>query len=317
MAPDEVRFDGRAILVTGSGRGLGRSHATLLASRGAKLLVADSGVDVDGSGGDASVAELVADEIRSAGGEAVACTVNLAEEKGAARAVATCVDTFGRIDGIIHNASSVPRLAPVADLPSEDFDLCMRVNVYGGFWLTRAAWPHMAEHGYGRIVYTTSGAFYGSPGAIAYGAAKSALIGLARGFAAAGTPAGIRVNVLAPSARTRMHGTSDPASPYMAWLFRTMVAEKVSTGAAYLVSEACGLTGEILSFEGGHISRVMLAENEGFFGTGDTIEEVRDAVPTVLADTRYVYPKTLNERMLWSAEKFGVADLAGAKESWA
>jgi NAD(P)-dependent dehydrogenase (short-subunit alcohol dehydrogenase family) len=192
----------------------------------------------------------------------------------------------------------------------------MRVNVYGGFWLTRAAWPHMTEQGYGRVVYTTSGAFYGSPGAIAYGAAKSAFIGLARAFAVAGAPAGIRVNVLAPSARTRMHGTADPSSPYMAWLFRTMAAEKVSTGAAYLVSEDCDLNGEILSFEGGHISRVTLAENEGFFGTGDTIEEVRDAVPGVVADTRYVYPKTLNERMLWSAQKFGVADLPGAKESW-
>jgi NAD(P)-dependent dehydrogenase (short-subunit alcohol dehydrogenase family) len=288
----------------------------LLASRGAKLVVADSGVNVDGSGGDASVAELVAEEIRSAGGEAVACTVNLADEKGAIGAVAACVDAFGRIDGIIHNASSVPRPAPIADLPSDDFDLCMRVNAYGAFWLTRAAWPQMAGQGYGRVVYTTSGAFYGSPGAVAYGAAKSALIGLARAFAVAGTPAGIRVNVLAPSARTRMHGTADPSSPYMAWLFQTMVAEKVSTGAAYLVSEACELNGEILSLEGGHISRVTIAENEGYFGAGDTIEEVRDAVPAVVADPRYVHPKTLNERMLWSAEKFGVADLPGAKESW-
>ena len=316
MPTDEIRFDGRAILVTGAGRGLGRSHALLLASRGAKLVVADSGVSVDGRGGDASVAELVAGEIRAAGGEAVACAANLAEEKGAISAVAACVDAFGRIDGLIHNASSVPRSGPVEQLPSDDFDLCMRVNVYGGFWLTRAAWPHMAGQEYGRVVYTTSGAFFGSPGAIAYGAAKSAFIGMARGFAAAGAPAGIRVNVLGPSARTRMHGTADPSSPYMAWLFKTMTAEKVSTGAAYLVSEACDLTGEILSFEGGHISRLAIAENEGFFGTGDTIEEIRDAVPAVLADTRYFYPKTLNERMLWSAEKFGVADLPGARESW-
>jgi len=103
----------------------------------------------------------------------------------------------------------------------------------------------MVGQGYGRIVYTTSGAFYGSPGAIPYGAAKSAFIGLARAFAVTGASAGIRVNALAPSARTRMHGTADPASPYMAWLFRTMAAEKVSTGAAYLVSEACDVTGEV------------------------------------------------------------------------
>jgi NAD(P)-dependent dehydrogenase (short-subunit alcohol dehydrogenase family) len=119
----------------------------LLASRGAKVMVADSGVNVDGSGGDASVAKLVVDEIRTAGGEAVACDVNLTDEQGARSAAATCVDAFGRIDGIIHNASSVPRPAPIEDLPSEDFDLCMRVNVYAGFWLTRAAWPHMVGPG--------------------------------------------------------------------------------------------------------------------------------------------------------------------------
>ncbi|SEO69752.1 SDR family NAD(P)-dependent oxidoreductase [Trujillonella endophytica] len=316
MSGNEVRFDGRSILVTGAGRGLGRAHALLLASRGAHVVVADSGVEMNGAGGDVAVADAVVDEIRSAGGTAVACAADLASEDGSIRAVASCVESFGRLDAIIHNASSVPRPLPVERLSSAEFDLCMRVNVYAGFWLTRAAWPHMAERGFGRIVYTTSGAMYGSAGAIAYAAAKSAFIGLARSFAVAGKPHGINVNVLAPSARTRMHGTGDPTTPYMDWLLRTMVAEKVSIGAAYLVSEECDFSGEVLSFEGGHISRVTLAENEGFFGPGESIEEVRDAAPAVLADSRYVHPRTLNERMLWSAEMFGVAESLDAAKVW-
>lgn len=312
---DEIRFDGRVVLVTGAGRGLGRSHALLLSSRGAKVVVADSGVEVNGTGGSSAVAEDVVDEIRTAGGEAVACTADLSTEDGSTAAIETCVETFGRIDGFVHNASTVPRHAPVEQLATEDFDLCMRVNVYAAFWLTRAAWAHMAGAGYGRIVYTTSGAFYGSPAGFAYAAAKAAHFGLARSFAAAGAPHGILVNVLAPSARTRMHDNA-AATPYMEWLLQTMVPEKVSIGAAFMVSEACDFSGEVLSFEGGHISRVTIAENEGFFGPGESIEEVRNAVPQVLADERFVYPKNLNERMLWSAELFGVAERLRAADAW-
>jgi NAD(P)-dependent dehydrogenase (short-subunit alcohol dehydrogenase family) len=315
MANDEVRFDGRGILVTGAGRGIGRSHALLLASRGARVVVSDSGVEVNGDGGDTSVADAVVDEIRSAGGEAVACATDLSTEEGSIKAVETCVDAFGRVDGIIHNASTVPRAAPVEQLATHDFDLCMRVNVYCAFWLTRTAWPHMVAQDGGRIVYTTSGAFYGSSGAFAYAAAKSAYIGLARAFAAAGAPHHIRVNLLAPSAVTRMH--VDPnSSPYMQWLHKTMAPQKVSIGAAYMVSDACELSGELLSFEGGHFSRVSLAENEGVMGLGESIEEIRDAAPQVLADKRYIYPTNLNERMLWSAELFGVAEELGVRHLW-
>jgi NAD(P)-dependent dehydrogenase (short-subunit alcohol dehydrogenase family) len=315
MANGEVRFDGRAILVTGAGRGMGRTHALLLASRGAKVVVADSGVEVNGDGGDASVADAVVGEIRSAGGKAIGYAADLASEDGSTRAIETCVETFGTIDGFIHNASTVPRHAPIDQLATHDFDLCMRVNIYAAFWLTRAAWPHMVDQRYGRIVYTTSGAFFGSPGAFAYAAAKSAYIGLARSFAVAGAPHGVRVNILAPSAGTRMHGTL-PQTAYMDWLYRTMTPEKVSIGAAYMVSETCDMNGEMLSFEGGHISHIALAENEGFFGPGESVEEVRDATAQVLADTRYIYPKNLSERMLWSAGLFGVDETLGAREAW-
>src|SRR5262245_20485753 len=110
MPQGEVRFDGRAILVTGAGRGIGRSHALLLGSRGAKVVVADNGSGLHGEGGSSGPADSVVAEIKAAGGEAVACTVNLATEAGSNDAVAATVKAFGRIDGILHNASNVPDL---------------------------------------------------------------------------------------------------------------------------------------------------------------------------------------------------------------
>lgn len=315
MPSNQVRFDDRVILVTGGGRGLGRSHALLLASRGAKIVVADSGVEVSGAGGSASVAEAVVEEIRSAGGEAAACAADLSTEDGSIAAVQSCLTAFGRIDGIIHNASTVPAPATVEALSTHEFDLCMRVNAYAGFWLTRAAWPHMVEQQYGRIVYTTSGAIFGSAGGVAYAAAKSAYIGLMKSFAVQGAPLGIYLNALAPSARTRMtEGVQ--SSPYMDWLLGTMVPEKVSIGAAYLVSEACQVQGEMLSFEGGHMSKIALAENTGILGPGESIEEIREGVSQVVDDPRYIYPKNLNERMLWSAELFGLDESIGARQAW-
>ncbi len=311
----EIRLDGRSVIVTGAGRGLGRSHALLLAARGASVLVADSGVDVDGDGGDTEVAESVAQEIRAAGGSAEPYSADLATEDGAVRAVDACVAAFGRVDGILHNASTVPPPATLEDFPTSDFDLCMRVNVYAGFWMTRTAWPHMVREGFGRIVYTTSGAFYGTPAGFAYAAAKTSYFGLARCLAVAGEPHGILTNVLGPSARTRMHGSLQ-GSAYMEWLGNTMTAEKVSVGAVFMMSDACDFNGEILQFEGGHVSRVALAENEGFLGSGESVEEVRDAMPGVLADERFIYPKNLSERMLWSARLFGADELQGVQEAW-
>lgn len=156
MAQGDIRFDGRAVLVTGGCRGLGRTHALLLASKGAKVVVADHGVAMDGESPDRGPAHAVVVEIEAAGGVAVACTADLATEAGAMQAVQTSLDAFGRIDGIVHNASTVPDLTPADRLSTHDIDLVMRVNAYAGMWLARAAWPHMVARKLGRILYTTS-----------------------------------------------------------------------------------------------------------------------------------------------------------------
>lgn len=304
MNDSPIRFDGRTILITGAGRGLGRTHALLLAARGAQVVVADNGVSLDGEGHDTGPAASVVDEILAAGGKAVACTADLATEAGSQQAVARAMDAFGSIDGLIHGATTVPALVPAAELSTEALDKVMRVNAYAGMWLARAAWPFMQRQKYGRIVYTTSAGIYGAEYNAPYAAAKAACIGIARCLAVEGERDGILVNVIAPSAKTR---TTEGflQSAYAQWLFRTMPPEKVSVGAAWLVSEKCSITGEILSLGGGRIGRVTLAETDGVMGSGESIEEVDAMIPGVMADTGGFHPRNLAERSARVSSLFG------------
>lgn len=291
----EIRLDGRVILVTGAGRGLGRAHARELAARGARVIVADNGVGMAGEAPDAGPAATVTAEIVAAGGEALACTIDLARESGAQQAVDLAVSTHGRIDGVLHNASTVPDLTPVDDLSTEALDRVLDINVKAGLWLARAAWPHFVAQGHGRLLYTTSAAVFGAAGNAAYAAAKGAIIGMVRCLAIDGAPHGIRVNAIAPSAHTRMT-EAFLAPDYVEWLRRTMPPEKAAGAAALLMSEACPLTGEILGLGGGRVSRITLAESEGVMLAEPSAEAVRDALPAILADTALFHPATLAER---------------------
>ena len=160
----ELRFDGRVAIVTGAGGqdpSLGRSHATLLAERGAKVVVNDLGVGPDGRGIMRANAQQVADEIRAAGGEAVPDQHSVAEEEGARSVVATALDTWGRLDIVVNNAG-VCFMAHFDKISSADIRQIIDVHLMGTLWMCRAAWPHMREAGYGRIVNTTSGAMFGA-----------------------------------------------------------------------------------------------------------------------------------------------------------
>ncbi len=269
-------------------------HAMTLAARGAKIVVADNGTALDGEGNSSGPADDVVAEIRAAGGEAVVCTADISTEAGSTEAVEACVKAFGRIDGILHNASTSPNLSSVAELSSRDTDIVMRVNAYAGMWMTRAAWPYMVKQNYGRIVYTTSAAAFGTYGDVHYAAAKAAMIGVMRCIAPEGANHGITVNLIAPSARSRMTELFNP-SPYADWFFKKMPPEKVTIGAAYLMSEACTVNGEIFSLGGGRIARITLAEAEGVLDL-ETIEDVAAAMPRVMADPSFFFPKNLSER---------------------
>ena len=307
MTTSEIRFDERVFVVTGAGRGLGRAYAGLLASRGAKVVVADNGAAMNGASGVPGAAHAVAADIRSKGGQATPCAADLATEAGSQEAIEAALQVYGRIDGILHNASTVPELRATDLLSSADLEIVMRINAFAGLWLARGAWPHMMRQGYGRMLYTTSVGIYGQEGTAPYCAAKGAMIGIMRALADEGGTHGILVNVIAPSARTRMTERF-LSSAYGEWLLDTMPPEKASMAAAFLMSEACTLNGEILTLGGGRIGHMVLGESEGVIGTGASIEEAHDMIPAVLEATDFFYPKSVAERSARVAAMFGFVD---------
>ena len=179
----EIRFDGRTVIVTGAGNGLGRCYAKQFAARGARVVVNDLGGSSFGDGADKAAANIVVDEIREAGGEAVA---NYDSVTDGEKIVQTAIDTYGRVDIVINNAG-ILRDSSFHKMEDRDWDLVFEVHVRGAYKVTRAAWPHMREQGYGRIVFTASAAgLYGNFGQANYSAAKLALHGLSQTLAMEG-----------------------------------------------------------------------------------------------------------------------------------
>ena len=250
----ELRFDGRVVIVTGAGRGIGRSHALLLAAKGARVVVADYGVGIDGGGSTPEPAEDVVKEIKDAGGEAVAHYASVADELGAKAIVDTAIDAFGRLDIVINNAGiHDPALFDAASV--EQFQKMFGVHFFGSLFVSRAAWPHFVEVGYGRIVNTVSEAMLGGiPELTSYGSAKGAVFGLTRNLATEGSAHGIRVNALAPRAYTRMSAShAEALSEFFAMpqdvmdeINAAMPPELCAPAAAFLSHESCPLNGEVL-----------------------------------------------------------------------
>jgi NAD(P)-dependent dehydrogenase (short-subunit alcohol dehydrogenase family) len=197
-------FSGRVAIVTGAGGGLGRQHALALAARGAKVLVNDLGGAVDGSGGSAGAAQKVVDEIRAAGGEAIANGASVTDFAAVQAMVQQAVDAWGRVDVLVSNAG-ILRDKSFAKMDLADFRLVLDVHLMGAVHCCKALWPVMTQQKYGRIVLTTSSSgLYGNFGQANYGAAKMALVGLMQTLAIEGMKNDIRVNCLAPTATTRM-----------------------------------------------------------------------------------------------------------------
>jgi NAD(P)-dependent dehydrogenase (short-subunit alcohol dehydrogenase family) len=254
----QVELDGRVAVVTGAGGGLGRSHALLLAGRGAKVVVNDLGGSRDGSGAGSAMADAVVDEIVAAGGEAVANYDSVATPEGGAAIVASALDAFGRVDIIVNNAG-ILRDASFQKLEPDALDLVLKVHLYGAFHVSHAAWSHLREQNYGRIISTASGSgLYGNFGQSNYAAAKMGIVGLTRTLAIEGAKYGITANAIAPIAASRM--TEDVMPPQ---LLERILPEHVSPVVAYLASEACTDTGRIYSVGGGYIARVAIVEGSG------------------------------------------------------
>lgn len=275
----------RVIVVTGAGGGIGRAHALLLASRGAAVVVNDVGGDVHGQGA-SSAAHLVADEIHARGGRAAVSTDSITTAAGGAAVVETAVQSFGRLDGVIHNAG-ILRDRSFAKLSDDDIADVMAVHLTGAFNVLRPAWPIMKEQRFGRIVVTTSASgLFGTFGQANYAAAKMGLIGLMHVLAVEGAPSGITANALAPTARTRM--TED----LLGDLVDRFDPEHVAAVAAYLVSPACELTHHIITAGGGRVARVFLGSTPGWYaGSGPVSpEEVADAVDSIVDRDEFIVP---------------------------
>jgi NAD(P)-dependent dehydrogenase (short-subunit alcohol dehydrogenase family) len=287
----DIRFDGRVAIVTGAGGGLGREHALLLAARGAKVVVNDLGGAVDGTGGSAGPAERTAKEIEGLGGVAVADSSTVATPEGGQAIVDTALEAFGRVDVVINNAG-ILRDKAFHNLTPELLDPVLDVHLKGAFHVTRPAWVRMREAGYGRVLLTASNAgILGNFGQSNYGAAKMGLVGLARVLAQEGARYGIKANVLAPIARTRM--TEELLGPLAPKLDPRLVAPV----AAWLVHEDCPVTGEIYSVGGGRVARFFVGLTEGYVNPELTLEDVRDHFDLVRDETGYTVPVGVAEEI--------------------
>lgn len=277
-------YTGRTIIITGAGRGIGRAHALLLASRGANVVVADLGTTVQGERQAENPAEDVVAEIRAAGGSAVASLADISTKEGAAAVVAAAIEAFGGVDVVINNAGIVVN-AGVEELTAEGMQRHLDVHYYGSFNVAMAAWDYLKKSGSGRIINTISPAMLGVGNMLQYGSSKGAVYGLTMNLAVEGGPYGITVNALAPGAATRMLEASADSFPaeVIAWMRTAVLPEQVAPTAAYLAHpESQDVTGQVFFVAGGNVSRLAMVKTPGFSDPAHTIEQVAENIERVL-----------------------------------
>jgi len=288
---NNIRFDGKVVIVTGAGGGLGKAYALLFASRGAKVVVNDLGGTFSGEGASKKAADVVVDEIKSKGGEAVA---NYDSVEDGEKIVKTAIDTWGRIDILINNAG-ILRDTSFVKITDKDWDLVYRVHLKGSYSCSKAAWPYMRQQGFGRIIMTTSAAgIYGNFGQANYSAAKLGIHGLSQTLAIEGAPKNIFCNTIAPLAGSRMTETIMPPD-----MVAALKPDYVAPLVVYLCSEQKTENGQIFEVGAGWVAKLRWQRTIGTFldlAKGvPTPEDVRNQFPKVNDWTDATNPKTANE----------------------
>jgi NAD(P)-dependent dehydrogenase (short-subunit alcohol dehydrogenase family) len=287
----DIGFDGKVAIITGAGGGLGRSHALLLASRGARVVINDLGGSVSGEGADQGPAETVAQEIRDLGGEAVSDANSVSTPEGGEAIVQTALDAYDRIDIVINNAG-ILRDKTFHNMTADLLEPVIDVHLKGAFYVTRPAWVKMREQGYGRVVNTASGSgIFGNFGQANYGAAKMGLVGLTRVLAAEGAKYNIKSNCIAPIARTRM------TEELMGSMADRLDPELVSPIVAWLAHEDVPVTGEVYTVGGGRVARVFIGMTTGYYSPKLSLEDVRDHFDQIRDETGYLVPPNPGEEM--------------------
>jgi NAD(P)-dependent dehydrogenase (short-subunit alcohol dehydrogenase family) len=267
----------KVVIVTGAGGGLGRSYARFLAGNGALVVVNDLGGARDGTGSGTSMADQVVEEIQAAGGKAVANYSSVATADGAAEIVETALNTFGAVHGVVSNAG-ILRDGAFHKMTEDNFDSVLKVHLYGGFNVVRAAWAHFREQRFGRVVVATSTAgIYGNFGQANYGAAKLGLVGMINTLAIEGAKYAITANAVAPLAATRMTEDIAPRE-----LLDKLNPDLVAPAVGYLVSEENNDTGSVFVVGGGLVQRVAQFQNDGVtFAAPPSLEDIAARWPEI------------------------------------
>jgi NAD(P)-dependent dehydrogenase (short-subunit alcohol dehydrogenase family) len=303
MDMTELRFDGRVAVITGAGRGLGRAYALLLGARGCKVVVNDNGSATRGDEILANPADEVVAEIKAAGGEAIACAESVATPEGAAAIIQSALNAWGRIDILIHNAGNV-RYGKIAELSIEDFNAVTDVHFKGGFYLAKAAMPHMIAANYGRVILTAScSGLYGSQTTVNYGMSKAGLMGLNNVIALEGGGHGIQSNTILPAAVTRMADGLDTSA------YPPLDPDLVAPIVAWLAHDSCPVSGEHFVAGGGRMARAFTTETKGAWRANWTPEDV-------VADLDAIRNPD-GERWTFPPYPSGMADHLGATFKWA
>lgn len=305
----EMRFDDDVVIITGAGRGLGREHALAFARRGAAVVVNDVGVEADGAGGSAAVAQAVVDEIVAAGGRGIADSHSVATADGARAVVESALGAFGKVTVLVNNAGIID-FATLEDIGDESWRRVIAVTLDGAFQMSKAVWPHFAAQGHGRIVNTTSNAgFAGNAQLVHYGAAKLGVAGFTKSLAQEAIGTGITVNAIAPMAVTRMNrdaffgGAEVEGDDWQADIREGKApmgpASAVSPTVVWLAHRTTTVNGDVYSTSSGKVGRVGFVVGEGYFNPDHTPEDLRDHLREVRSLDNYLDPaSTLDELAL-------------------
>jgi NAD(P)-dependent dehydrogenase (short-subunit alcohol dehydrogenase family) len=299
-----VTFEGRVVIVTGGGRGLGAAYSREVARRGAAVVIADNGCHLDGDGHDPVPAHDIAAAIVAGGGRAVACTEDMSTEKGGRMAVELAEREFGGLDAIIANAGNVFN-APIGDWPTDRFESLLRNHLRAAFHVVQPGFEVMKRAGYGRIVLVASAAgIFGQHGMLGYATAKTGMLGLMNVLSLEGAEFGIAANAIMPMARTRMAdavtgaGADDPAGSAF---LDTLRQDQVAPVVAYLASEACAQTQTVFSAFMGRVAALQIGITRGWTAPDGTLsaEDVAANLPQILDTTELLVPRTLYDEMAY------------------